>query len=91
MADGSGGGIVRDDTSEDEENDVELGRAEELRRERLNALVKRNLTAILLEVTDAMFGLCLTSLYRKVLRGWLFIASHAIKNWVQAIVPRCFM
>lgn len=27
-----------------------------MRRERLNALVKRNLTTILLDVTDAMFG-----------------------------------
>lgn len=64
MAGGSGGGIVADDSSEDDENDAELGRAEELRRERLNALVKRNLTAILLEVTDAMFGVCPTSCCR---------------------------
>jgi hypothetical protein len=33
-----------------------VSRAEELRRERLNAVVKRNLTGILLEVTDSMFG-----------------------------------
>ena len=33
-----------------------MGRAEELRRERLTALVKRNLTTILLEVTNRMFG-----------------------------------
>ena len=57
MAGGSSGGRLGDgDSSEEEEEAAELGRAEELRRERLNALVKRNLTAILLEVTDAMFG-----------------------------------
>ena len=33
-----------------------MSRAEELRRERLSAVVKRNLTGILLEVTDSMFG-----------------------------------
>lgn len=56
-AGGSSGGRLGDgDSSEEEEEAAELGRAEELRRERLNALVKRNLTAILLEVTDAMFG-----------------------------------
>lgn len=33
-----------------------MSRAEELRRERLSAVVKRNLTSILLEVTDSMFG-----------------------------------
>lgn len=42
--------------SESEEEAEALGRAEELRRERLNAVVKRNLTSILLEVTDAIFG-----------------------------------
>ena len=56
-AGGSSGGRLGDgDSSEEEEEAAELGRGEELRRERLNALVKRNLTAILLEVTDAMFG-----------------------------------
>ena len=33
-----------------------MSRAEELRRERLGTVVKRNLTGILLEVTDALFG-----------------------------------
>ena len=42
---------------EDSESDEDaVGRAEELRRERLTALVKRNLTAILLDVTNRMFG-----------------------------------
>ena len=44
-----------DEDSESDE-DADVGRAEELRRERLTALVKRNLTAILLDVTDCMFG-----------------------------------
>ncbi len=53
---GSDGRLAGGESSEEEEEAAQLGRAEELRRERLNALVKRNLTAILLEVTDAMFG-----------------------------------
>ena len=43
-----------------------MSRAEELRRERLSAVVKRNLTGILLEVTDALFGepsLCVKELF----------------------------
>ena len=46
----SGGG------SSSEEDEEKVSRAEELRRERLSAVVKRNLTRILLEVTDALFG-----------------------------------
>ena len=55
---GGGGGRVREGESSGSSSDEEegLGRAEELRRERLNALVKRNLTTILLDVTDALFG-----------------------------------
>lgn len=53
---GSGGVVAGDSSEEEEEQDAKIGRAEELRRERLTALVKRNLTTILLEVTDAMFG-----------------------------------
>lgn len=52
----SGGGVAGDSSEDEEEQDANIGRAEELRRERLAALVKRNLTTILLEVTDAMFG-----------------------------------
>ena len=51
-----GAGRVRDDESSGSDEDEGPGRAEELRRERLTALVKRNLTAILLDVTDALFG-----------------------------------
>ena len=46
----SGGG------SSSEEDEGKVSRAEELRQERLSAVVKRNLTGILLEVTDALFG-----------------------------------
>ena len=46
----SGGG------SSSEEDEEKVSRAEELRRECLSAVVKRNLTGILLEVTDALFG-----------------------------------
>ena len=53
---GSGSVVTGDSSEEEEEQDTKIGRAEELRRERLNALVKRNLTTILLDVTDAMFG-----------------------------------
>ena len=49
-----------DEDSESDE-DADVGRAEELRRERLTALVKRNLTTILLEVTDRMFGVLSSS------------------------------
>jgi hypothetical protein len=53
--------------SESEADEEALGRAEELRRERLNVLVKRNLTAILLDVTDAIFGVVLHSTVALVL------------------------
>ena len=43
-------------SSSDEEDEGKLSRAEELRQQRLSTLVKRNLTGILLEVTDAMIG-----------------------------------
>ena len=56
---GSGGRMsAQEEGSSSEEDEAGLGRMEELRRERLNALVKRNLTAILLDVTDALFGAC---------------------------------
>ena len=48
-------GVGGEDSS-DEEAEEKVSRAEELRRERLSAVVKRNLTGILLEVTDALFG-----------------------------------
>ncbi len=48
-------GVGGEDSS-DEEAEEKVSRAEELRRERLGAVVKRNLTGILLEVTDALFG-----------------------------------
>ena len=44
------------DGSSSEEDEGKVSRAEELRRERLSGVVKRNLTGILLEVTDALFG-----------------------------------
>ncbi len=50
-----GVGVGGEDGS-DEETEEKVSRAEELRRERLGAVVKRNLTGILLEVTDALFG-----------------------------------
>ena len=43
-------------SSSSEEDEEKVSRAEELRQERLSAVVKRNLTGILLEVTDALFG-----------------------------------
>jgi hypothetical protein len=55
--DGGGGRVsAAEEGSSSEDDEAGLGRVEELRRERLNALVKRNLTAILLDVTDALFG-----------------------------------
>ena len=48
-------GVGGDDSS-DEDAEEKVSRAEELRRERLGAVVKHNLTGILLEVTDALFG-----------------------------------
>ena len=47
---------VGEEDSSDEEAEEKVSRAEELRRERLGAVVKRNLTGILLEVTDALLG-----------------------------------
>ena len=53
---GGGRGVAGGDGSSSEEDEGKESRAEELRRERLSAVVKRNLTGILLEVTDSMFG-----------------------------------
>lgn len=48
-------GVSGEDSS-DEEAEEKVSRAEELRRERLGTVVKRNLTGILLEVTDMLLG-----------------------------------